>query len=342
MGKILYTTEQDLILAGAGYQEIESIAKKWGKPYSTLERRARKLRAKERGGQPVTKNEAAGETPLSEMKDSDLVAQLEGRGYIAYKPEKAIQAVHYDTARIKGKRVKVGVISDSHFGNRYQQVTALTQFMHYAVKVEKVDCFIHAGDVTDGPLEMHKGLIHDQFLSTYDAQRDYAIANLPEVGKPIYIISGNHDESFLKNAGGDIVQDICSKRKDMTYLGRSQGVLQFGEVKILVEHPHDGGSYALSYKLQKRMEAFSSENKPHIYLLGNYHKAVWLPGYRNIHGFIVPSFEAQTPWMISKGIASIVGGLILEFGTDPKGIASSVKGEFVLEYSPKPQDFPHL
>jgi predicted phosphodiesterase len=272
------------------------------------------------------------------LTEAEIVALAEKAGYAIFKPEIAGEVVEFDTSRIKGKRVRVAFVSDTHFGSRYQQRTLLRHFMRYAEKEAKVDAFIHGGDMTDGPLEMHKGMIHEQFLSTYDAQREYAIKEFPEITKPLYVISGNHDESFLKNAGGDIVRDIARER-GFNYLGRSQGYVRFGEVLIQVEHPHDGISYALSYKLQRRIESLAPERKPHIYALGNYHKACYLGLWRNVEGFILPSYQAQTPFLASKGVASYIGGLIVEFGYNAKGIAPSLKQEWVLEREPISEDY---
>jgi predicted phosphodiesterase len=256
---------------------------------------------------------------------------LEEEGFLVHKPQPALDPVDFDTSRVRGDRVRVGFISDTHIGSKYQQITHLREFMRYAEKEAKVDCFIHGGDVVDGPIEAHRGAIHEMWTGTYDGQRAAAIELLPETKKKVYVIRGNHDEFYLKNAGGDIVGDICAAR-GFEYVGISTAgaLIQFGDVRVLVQHPHDGMSYALSYKLQKRIEALAPENRPHILALGNYHKAAHLPNYRDTDGFLLPAFQSQSAWMASKALASIVGGLILEFGTITKGLAPSLKTEWVL------------
>jgi predicted phosphodiesterase len=260
----------------------------------------------------------------------DAMRAVEKAGFVVHKPEPATEATTFDTSRVKGDRVRVAFVSDTHIGSKYQQKTYLTEFMRYAAKVRKVDCFIHGGDATDGPFEAHRGAIHEMWTGTYDGQREAFIETYPETGKQTYIISGNHDEFFLGNAGGDIVQDVCRARSDLHYLGGSSGYMHFGDVTVAVMHPHDGGAYALSYKLQKRIESLSSENRPDILALGNYHKAIHLPAYRNTEGFLLPAFQSQSGWMARKGIASIVGGLIVEFGIVNKGLAPSLQTEWVL------------
>jgi predicted phosphodiesterase len=274
------------------------------------------------------------------LKDKDLIEAAEKRGFTIYKPHPQQPVAEFDTSRLRGKRIRVAFVSDTHMGSRYQQLTHLQTFVQYARKEAKVDAFVHGGDMTDGPHEMHLGSIHEKFCSTYDAQREYTIANLPEFGRPTHVISGNHDESYLKNAGGDIVQDICSAR-GFTYIGRSEGYIRFGDILVAVMHPHmPGNAITLSRPLQRIIEQVSPENKPHMLACGNWHKAVHLPGYRNVEGFMLPSFQSQTPFMSSKGIASIIGGVIVEFGIIASGLAPSLKVEWVLFRQPTRDDYP--
>lgn len=256
---------------------------------------------------------------------------VEREGFVVHQPQPALDPVDFDTSRVRGSRVRVAFISDTHYGSKYVQKSYLREFMRYAEVEAKVHCFIHGGDMTDGPHEAHRGAIHEMYAATYDGQRAEAIEAFPKTRKPVFVIRGNHDEFYLKNAGGDIVGDICEAR-GFDYVGDTSAgaLIQFGDVRVSVQHPHDGMSYALSYKLQKRIEALSPENKPHILALGNYHKTCHLPAYRNVEGLLLPSFQAQTAWMASKGIASIVGGLIVEFGISTKGLAPALKTEWVL------------
>jgi hypothetical protein len=142
----------------------------------------------------------------------------------------------------------------------------------------------------------------------------------------------------LKSAGGEIVKAVCKDRPDMTYIGRQTGYIRFGDVLIEVCHPHMGGSYALSFRLQKHIEAIAPERKPNILLMGNFHKVAYVD-WRNIAAFMLPSFQSQTAWMASKAIPSFIGGLIVEFGVTNKGLAPSIKQEWVMEREPMPEDF---
>lgn len=275
----------------------------------------------------------------SQLRDEDAIELLERRGYVVHRPlPPGPKLREVDLSHIRGDRVRIAVVSDTHLGSKYQQVTALERFLRYA-KNQRVRAILHCGDVTDGPYMRHRNP-DEVWLHTWTAMRDYAVEALPRLGVPWYVIAGNHDDWWTLDGGPDIVEAICAARDDMTYLGRAQGFLRFGEVVVELAHPNMGTAYALSYHLQRHVEGMPPEEKPHIYLAGNWHKAVHLPAYRNVEAFAVPAFQSRTHWMRGKRLASVVGGLILEFGAVTKGLAPSVRVEWVLEREPMPDDWP--
>jgi hypothetical protein len=75
-------------------------------------------------------------------------------------------------------------------------------------------------------------------------------------------------------------------------------------------------------------------------LIGNFHKAVIMPRYRNVFAVQLPSFQAQTGWMASQSLVSEVAGIILDIGLHPKGIAPVAKVEVVSFYEPLADDWP--
>lgn len=78
--------------------------------------------------------------------------------------------------------------------------------------------------------------------------------------------------------------------------------------------------YARSYRMQKIIEQFPPEKKPHILLLGHYHVECHLPTYRNVAGFQLPCFQTQTNYLMAKGLFPEIGFLILEITPSVKGI----------------------
>lgn len=97
-------------------------------------------------------------------------------------------------------------------------------------------------------------------------------------------------------------------------------------------------SYAISYKIQKMIEAMSGGEKPSILAIGHYHKAEYIM-YRNVHSFQTGTFQAQTPWMRGKGIAAMMGGWIVEIEVDSDGSILRIRQEFIPYYKAIKDDY---
>lgn len=97
-------------------------------------------------------------------------------------------------------------------------------------------------------------------------------------------------------------------------------------------------SYALSYKLQRALDAMSGGSKPNILLVGHYHKAFYML-YRNVHALTAGCFQAQTPWMEGKQIAAMMGGWIITAHVNDAGQITRFAPEFVPFYDFIPNDY---
>ncbi len=276
--------------------------------------------------------------PAIVLKDKDVVRLAEERGYVIHKPRPiAVPVLNVD--HLTGKdRLKIAVVSCTHFGSVFQQLTALREFCEYADSEAKVDLFVHAGDLEDGPGWRHKNPA-ETFKHHYDAMLDYAEETLPRTSKPWKIISGNHDDWWTIDGGPDIIKALCDRRDDCEYLGQSLGYLEFKNTLLEVTHLNTGSAYAYSYKPQKHVEALSVERRPNVCLIGNFHKFCALY-YRNVLTLQLPSFQAQTSWMAGKSLVSEVGGVILEIGLHPKGLTPVSKFEVVYTFEPRGKDWP--
>lgn len=283
---------------------------------------------------------------LGDIDDKAIIEMAEKRGFVIHKPSPPREPVELDIHRIRGKRVKLGILSDSHWGSKFQQRTALRQHAKLMAR-EGCTAILVPGDVTDGSPEMHKGFVYELWAHGADQQIEAAVEGFPEVGIPYYLIAGNHDASHFKAAGVDVVKHIAARRDDMHYLGPevssknfggSVGYLDVGEVRIQLCHPHMGSTRTRSYRLETWIENLSPP-KPEIVCMGNFHKMVELL-YRNVWGLLVPSYQSQSAWMASKGIESIVGGAIIEFGTMTKGLAPDLSIRWLVQWEPAERDYP--
>lgn len=105
-----------------------------------------------------------------------------------------------------------------------------------------------------------------------------------------------------------------------------------------LRHPWDGTAYALSYKIQKMIEAMESNSKPNILAVGHYHKAEYM-FYRNVHALQTGCFQSQTPFTRGKGISIHMGGWIVTVEVDDTGTIRRFAPEFIPFYSAITEDY---
>lgn len=90
--------------------------------------------------------------------------------------------------------------------------------------------------------------------------------------------------------------------------------------------------------MQKIIEQVAPENKPHVLLLGHYHCPTHIPMYRNVEGFQLSCFQAQTPYLKRKGQYPAIGGMILTIHQNSKGL-DGIQTEYKHYYKPVQNDF---
>lgn len=151
-----------------------------------------------------------------------------------------------------------------------------------------------------------------------DEQVDYAVEQIPRVKVPAYIIAGNHDKSFYKDSGHNVVASFCDRRKDWTYLGSEGAYFQIGGASIYMWH---GGrkAYAKSWPLQKWAEAVSPEEKPHVMLNGHLHHSCHVL-HRNIECLQLSCTQRMTPFEKKLGLTPEIGALILDLWVSKHGL----------------------
>lgn len=229
--------------------------------------------------------------------------------------------------------LKIGVVSDTHFGSKYQQMSLLHETYNIFEK-ENVNFAIHAGDLVDGSPKMHVGFLHELFIYRFDEQVQYVIEHYPKTDKfKTYIRPGNHDYSWIKSDAGDPVKMVCrdQSRNDLVYLSPENASFTDKSGNILIElfHPSGGIPYAKSYRGQKLYESTVSDalaeyhrlrtlSLPNILAIGHLHMFdFFISGYSNI--MLVPAFQSVTPYLKSKGLSPMVGALILNIKYSDEG-----------------------
>ena len=234
--------------------------------------------------------------------------------------------------------LRFAIIGDTQLGSKYTQLSHLHNFYDLLVQ-EGIDTVYHTGDMVDG-LKMRVGHEYELYEVSADEMRDDVVKNYPKrEGITTYFITGNHDASIYKQVGFDIGQAIANLRPDMKYLGRDCAVVKLTpNCTLELRHPWDGTAYALSYKMQKMIEAMESDSKPNILAVGHYHKVEYL-FYRNVHALQTGCFQAQTPFTRGKGISTHMGGWIVTVKVDDEGTIQGFGTELVPYYSSIKEDY---
>ena len=229
------------------------------------------------------------------------------------------------------EKIRFAIMGDTQLGSKYAQITYLHDFYDICA-AEGITSIYHTGDVTDG-LKMRTGHEYELYEVSADEMCQDVILNYPRRdGITTHFITGNHDASIYKQVGYDIGQAIAMQRPDMQYLGRDCAVVNLTpKCTLELRHPWDGTAYALSYKIQKMIEAMDSDSKPKILAVGHYHKAEYL-FYRNVHAFQTGCFQSQTPFTRGKGISVHMGGWIVTIQVDKDGTIRRITPEFIPFY----------
>jgi len=228
---------------------------------------------------------------------------------------------------IKGERWKVAVVSDLHIGSNVFRPLELDTFVSYALD-NGVETFLVPGDLLDGT-RVYRGQEYEQSIPGVDEQVKYFAEIFPKVPKAYFII-GNHEYAAFKSVGKNLGQDISSARKEFQYIGCMEGRVTINNVIFELFHPQGGGAYALSYKLQKRIESYMPGDKPRFLLMGHYHQAMFMT-VRNVSGFHCGSFQGPNTFSKALNLPNVTGGWIIEV-MSADGEVNSIKSEFVPFY----------
>ena len=222
--------------------------------------------------------------------------------------------VDYPSITLHGDKHRIMVLSDTHIGSKFSPYE-WHDIAARAAEDMRCECVLHCGDLTEGMRIQRIGTqMYELTDLGFEAQRDRAVELMSKYTVPVFIISGNHDAFFQEYAGADVVRAVCERVEGMTYLGYDVADIDVGGVTVRLWHGGDGGSYALSYRLQKVIESMTGGTKPGILLAGHVHKFCYI-FERNVHAISCPSMQMQTNWMRGKKLASHTGFLVLDFET---------------------------
>ena len=236
--------------------------------------------------------------------------------------------------------ITFGIVSDTHFGSKSCQITALNEFAEIMRKRGVKHIFV-PGDLVAGH-NVYPGQIHDVYAISGEEQQETCLLNLP-TGFDWYVLGGNHDYSFMSKGGGfNIISSIAKKRSDIHYVGFDEAnipILKDVEVKLF--HPSGGVPYSISYRLQKSLEQITMselqslvrgvKDKPTVRFVLAGHLHIQMQAmFGSIWGAQCGTFEGQTNYLKRKGLIPSIGGWIVNASLGHNGLLKNFESKFYL------------
>ncbi len=227
-------------------------------------------------------------------------------------------------SRIAGASVTFGALGDSHLCSRYERLDILDALYDAYADAGITDVY-HTGNYIDGEAKFNFADIHTHGL---DNQLIYFAEKYPKrAGINTHFIGGDDHEGWYQQRSdlniGEHTEDIARRngRTDLHYLGymESDVSLLGGLIKVRVLHAGGGSGAAISLTSQRIVDSYHEREKPHILLVGHYHKSEYLPDYKGVHILQTGTTQEQTPFMRKKRLAAHLGGWIVKVTVSPDG-----------------------
>lgn len=259
--------------------------------------------------------------------------------FLSGEPEKA-KAKSISAKESKNGFYRFGYVTDNHLCSKYERLDVLNK-LYDIFEQEGITTVFNTGNWIDGEARFN---MHDLNVHGFDAQIRYMIEQYPQREGIVtkYIAGDDHEGWYTQKHGidaGRALQERAQKvgRFDLEYLGYMENDVILnskdgkGQTVIRLLHPGGGSSYAISYAPQKIVESYSGNEKPHVLLVGHYHKASY-DFIRGVHVVQGGTTMDQSPFMRKKRLAAHLGGWIIEFTTHPNGAIDRFRAEFFPFY----------
>lgn len=216
-----------------------------------------------------------------------------------------------------GLEFKFGVTADNHYCSTYCREDVCNK-LYDIFKEEGITTVFQLGNILEGEKEHNK---YEIIKSGIGGQVGYLIENFPKRDGIIthFITGDDHEGWWTQREGINVGRHIqheaeASGRFDLKYLGHMEHDIimkqakGFGVMRLI--HAGGGSSYATSYTSQKYVESLQAGEKPHIILVGHFHKFDWCYP-REVHVIQCGCTQDQSSFMRKKKIAAHVGGVII-------------------------------
>lgn len=241
-----------------------------------------------------------------------------------------------------GKWFKFGAMGDTHLYSKYARLD-VAEALYDIYEEEGIETVYHTGNMIEGEARFNKfDLVGPSGMGR---QVEYNALHYPKRdGITTKFITGDDHEGWYINREGVNIGRLLESaaedegRKDLQWIGHVESDIKFkspkGEAWMRVSHPGGGSAYATSYTEQKLVESYQGGEKPHIQLIGHYHKLGH--GYpREVHTVQTGCTQDQTPFLRKLKIQAHVGGTIIKFHQADTGEINRFAVEFITFFDKK-------
>lgn len=266
---------------------------------------------------------------VAEMRAANLIIDEQaGRLSLQHSAPPAFAGgIEFEYVSRKDNTFLFGALGDSHLGSKYERLD-VTNDLYDRYLAAGVDRVFHTGNWIDGDEPKNR---HDIAVHGMEPQLVYLAKQYPRrKGITTFAITGeDHEGWWTRSEGIDIGKRAEQTmrehgREDWVNLGFMESHVRLvnansGKESILaVVHPGGGSAYALSYSLQKIIEALEGGEKPAVGLYGHYHK-LWAGNIRNVWVTCTGSGQDQTVFTRNKVKQEVhVGGSLIQLEQDPR------------------------
>lgn len=308
-------------------------------------------------GKPHSITDVANALNVGPRTIIETLTSLQGRGYSITIPEgeevvkiektqpsqKPFQKLNVDNYT-EGQWQKFGLISDTHLCSEHERLDVVNA-LYDIFEDEGIDKVFLPGNYIDGE-HPRINRFEVKIAGGFGKQMKYFCENFPEKSgmKTYYIDADEHEGWYFRREGiipGQYLQYTAQDlgREDLVFLGYLEADIAYsapdGKTLVRLFHPKRGTAYAVSYSCQKIVESYQGGEKPEILLVGHFHKAEYMPNYRNIHVIQAGCTQDQSTFMRGKSIEAHVGGWVIQFKQRPDGSVCRLRAEFIGFYDRK-------
>ena len=288
---------------------------------------------------PLTLPDLADRLDRGRVTVSEALAQMIVAGYGIVREGQTVKVPPYRLpdripvlSDAKSRTFRFAVASDWHIGSKAAQVSALRAFLDVAVKRYGCQHVLVPGDICAG-YGVYRGQANEVYAYAASEQLDALVNTIPKFeGVSYYVMGGNHDYSFMKSSGFNIVEAACRLREDWVYCGFDEATVPLTpDLDIVMWHPSGGVPYALTYRGQKFAAELAQrelveiitgkKERPRTRFIfwGHLHVAASFP-----HGpiqVIGPGcFEGRNSYLKQKGLTPMIQGVVVEAKITDEGL----------------------